>query len=201
MSSTRTNVVRTSSKGVKSVSAWSRATQADSEWQDKVSAHGQLQWQSLSCNFYVSPAHTRLPFYRNIFLFAISGRVFGCSLLVSTSIRHYHRRFLGHLPAKGFRCARIVSPLLLLVVTFCYLLTGSSLPDTVLAYRRFRFAAINCGIVYIYCVNFQKIDEEEYGGIWELMKEGFMTSFACFLVTWIVFYTGLHFDKLNATAF
>lgn len=60
-----------------------------------------------------------------------------------------------------------------------------------------RFAAINCGIVYVYCLNFQKIDEDEYGGIWELLKEGFITSFACFSVTWIVFFTGLHFDDVN----
>lgn len=59
------------------------------------------------------------------------------------------------------------------------------------------FTAINCGIVYLYCMNFQKIDEDEYGGIWELLKEGLMTSFACFCVTWIVFYTGLHFDEVN----
>lgn len=59
------------------------------------------------------------------------------------------------------------------------------------------FTAINCGIVYLYCLNFQKIDEDEYGGIWELMKEGLMTSFACFCVTWIVFFTGLHFDDVN----
>ena len=36
--------------------------------------------------------------------------------------------------------------------------------------------------MYIYFTNFQKIDEEEYGGPWELTKEGFMTSFALFLV-------------------
>ncbi|XP_055687516.1 GEL complex subunit OPTI [Lutzomyia longipalpis] len=61
----------------------------------------------------------------------------------------------------------------------------------------FLFAAINCGIVYLYCINFQGVDEEAYGGVWELLKEGFMTSFACFLVTWIIFYTGLHFDTLT----
>lgn len=37
--------------------------------------------------------------------------------------------------------------------------------------------------MYIYFTNFQKIDEEEYGGPWELTKEGFMTSFALFLVS------------------
>ena len=46
----------------------------------------------------------------------------------------------------------------------------------------FRFALINAGVLYIYFTNFQKIDEEEYGGPWELTKEGFMTSFALFLV-------------------
>lgn len=60
-----------------------------------------------------------------------------------------------------------------------------------------RFAAISSGVAYLYAVNYQGIDEEEYGGAWELMKEGFMTSFAGFLVTWIIFYTGLHFDTLT----
>ncbi|XP_062544915.1 GEL complex subunit OPTI [Armigeres subalbatus] len=59
------------------------------------------------------------------------------------------------------------------------------------------FALINCGIVYFYSTSFQSIDEEAYGGIWEVIKEGFMTSFACFLVTWIIFYTGIHFDTLT----
>lgn len=54
------------------------------------------------------------------------------------------------------------------------------------------FALVNAGIIYIYCTSFQKVDEEEYGGAWELTKEGFMTSFAGFLVTWIIIYTGLH---------
>lgn len=46
-----------------------------------------------------------------------------------------------------------------------------------------RFALVNAGIVYMYCTSFQKVDEEEYGGAWELTKEGFMTSFAGFLVS------------------
>lgn len=41
---------------------------------------------------------------------------------------------------------------------------------------------MNAGILYMYCTSFQKVDEEEYGGAWELTKEGFMTSFAGFLV-------------------
>lgn len=50
---------------------------------------------------------------------------------------------------------------------------------------------MNAGILYIYCTSFQKVDEEEYGGAWELTKEGFMTSFAGFLVStkflWFLF--------------
>lgn len=46
----------------------------------------------------------------------------------------------------------------------------------------FRFVAVNAGLLYLYFTNFQKIDEEEYGGSWELTKEGFMSSFAGFLV-------------------
>ncbi|XP_056644070.1 GEL complex subunit OPTI isoform X2 [Diorhabda sublineata] len=43
-------------------------------------------------------------------------------------------------------------------------------------------------------LNFQNVDEDEYGGAWELTKEGFMTSFAGFLVTWIIIYSGLYYD-------
>lgn len=45
-----------------------------------------------------------------------------------------------------------------------------------------RFCLINAGVLYLYFSSFQQIDEEEYGGTWELTKEGFMTSFALFLV-------------------
>ncbi len=45
-----------------------------------------------------------------------------------------------------------------------------------------RFCIINAGVLYVYFSSFQQIDEEEYGGTWELTKEGFMTSFALFLV-------------------
>ncbi|KAK9696541.1 EMC6 [Popillia japonica] len=56
------------------------------------------------------------------------------------------------------------------------------------------FMLINAAIVYFYCVNFQNINEEEYGGTWELTKEGFMTSFAGFLVTWVIIYSGLYHE-------
>ncbi|XP_035378256.1 uncharacterized protein RAB5IF isoform X2 [Electrophorus electricus] len=56
------------------------------------------------------------------------------------------------------------------------------------------FCIINAGVLYVYFSSFQQVDEEEYGGMWELTKEGFMTSFALFLVVWIIFYTALHYD-------
>lgn len=46
-----------------------------------------------------------------------------------------------------------------------------------------RFFIFNAGILYLYFSGFQKVDEEEFGGAWELTKEGFMTSFAGFLVS------------------
>ncbi|XP_026325178.1 uncharacterized protein RAB5IF homolog [Hyposmocoma kahamanoa] len=58
------------------------------------------------------------------------------------------------------------------------------------------FVAVNAGVIYLYVNNFQTVDEEEYGGMWEILKEGFMTSFAGFLVTWIIIYTGLYSDSL-----
>lgn len=45
-----------------------------------------------------------------------------------------------------------------------------------------RFCIINAAVLYVYFSSFQQIDEEDYGGTWELTKEGFMTSFALFLV-------------------
>ena len=37
-------------------------------------------------------------------------------------------------------------------------------------------------MLFIYFTNFQKIDDEDYGGPMELTKEGFFTSFSLFLV-------------------
>ena len=45
-----------------------------------------------------------------------------------------------------------------------------------------RFLAVNVGIVYLYYTFYQQVDVEQYGGIWELIKEGMMTSSALFLV-------------------
>ncbi|XP_053648383.1 GEL complex subunit OPTI [Cherax quadricarinatus] len=58
----------------------------------------------------------------------------------------------------------------------------------------FLFCVINAALIYFYASSFQGIDEEEFGGMWELTKEGFVTSFAGFLVMWIILYSGLHYD-------
>jgi hypothetical protein len=36
--------------------------------------------------------------------------------------------------------------------------------------------------VFFYATNIQHVDPEEYGGIIEIIKEGFMTALATFLV-------------------
>ena len=46
-----------------------------------------------------------------------------------------------------------------------------------------RFLAVSAGAVYSYFALYQGVEEEDYGGAWELLKEGFMTSFAVFLVS------------------
>jgi hypothetical protein len=44
------------------------------------------------------------------------------------------------------------------------------------------YLLLSSGFVYLYCTVYQGVDEEEVGGAWELVKEGFMTSFAMFMV-------------------
>lgn len=56
------------------------------------------------------------------------------------------------------------------------------------------FFAVNVLITYLYMSSFQKVDEEEYGGLSEILKEGLMTSFSSFLVLWILLYSSLHSD-------
>lgn len=48
--------------------------------------------------------------------------------------------------------------------------------------KPFRFLVLNAVSLYAYFTNFQQVDEEEFGGAWELTKEGFVTSLAGFLV-------------------
>jgi len=46
----------------------------------------------------------------------------------------------------------------------------------------YRFFVVNVAIVYFYFSIFQHVNEEEFGGMSEIMKEGLMTSFATFIV-------------------
>nr|XP_044997175.1 respirasome Complex Assembly Factor 1-like [Jaculus jaculus] len=57
-----------------------------------------------------------------------------------------------------------------------------------------RFCLINAGVLYLYFSNCLQMDEEEHGSTCELTKEGFMTSFALFVVIWIIFYTAIHYN-------
>jgi len=54
------------------------------------------------------------------------------------------------------------------------------------------FFVINCAIVFLYVSRQSKIDEDEFGGIQELVKEGLFTAFAVFLISWIMTFTYLH---------
>ncbi|OQR69246.1 hypothetical protein BIW11_12380, partial [Tropilaelaps mercedesae] len=54
------------------------------------------------------------------------------------------------------------------------------------------FCMVNTALVYIYASYFQQVDEEDFGDSWEFAKEGFMTTLAGFLVSWIIVYTCVH---------
>jgi hypothetical protein len=56
------------------------------------------------------------------------------------------------------------------------------------------FLAVNVAIVYAYYSLFQRVNEEDFGGVSEILKEGLMTSFATFIVTWIILFSALHVD-------
>ena len=46
-----------------------------------------------------------------------------------------------------------------------------------------RFVAINGAGVYLYAIVYQAQDEEDYGGAWEVLKEGMLSSSAFFVVS------------------
>lgn len=39
-------------------------------------------------------------------------------------------------------------------------------------------------LVYLYTTSYQNVDDEEYGGMGEILKEGMMSSFATFMVSY-----------------
>uniref|UniRef100_A0A0X3PUB2 Uncharacterized protein C20orf24 homolog n=1 Tax=Schistocephalus solidus TaxID=70667 RepID=A0A0X3PUB2_SCHSO len=54
------------------------------------------------------------------------------------------------------------------------------------------FFVVNMAAVYIYAAVFQRVDEEEYGGFGEILKEGLVTAFATFMIVWIILFDILH---------
>jgi len=56
------------------------------------------------------------------------------------------------------------------------------LVESLFVFLSYRFFAVNFAIVYFYFSIFQRVNEEEFGGVSEIMKEGLMTSFATFIV-------------------
>nr|CAX73767.1 hypotheticial protein [Schistosoma japonicum] len=54
------------------------------------------------------------------------------------------------------------------------------------------FFVTNICFVYAYAAMYQRVDEDEYGGYGEIVKEGLMTAFACFMVSWILTYDCAH---------
>ncbi|CAD5111101.1 DgyrCDS446 [Dimorphilus gyrociliatus] len=54
------------------------------------------------------------------------------------------------------------------------------------------FAALEAIVIQVYTTSYQSVDVDDLGGISEVLKEGFMTAFASFLVTWIIFYSAIH---------
>ncbi|KAF6773206.1 hypothetical protein AHF37_07061 [Paragonimus kellicotti] len=54
------------------------------------------------------------------------------------------------------------------------------------------FFLLNIGAVYLYAAMFQRVDEDEYGGFGEIIKEGLMTAFSCYMASWIVMYDYAH---------
>jgi len=62
----------------------------------------------------------------------------------------------------------------------------------------YRFFVVNLAIVYFYFSIFQSVNEEEFGGVSEIMKEGLMTSFATFIVC--TCYCGTDFNSSMVTA-
>lgn len=59
------------------------------------------------------------------------------------------------------------------------------------------YLLITTAIVHVYVTSYQRQDDERFGGFWELAKEGFGSSFATFLVCWILIYTAIHFDAAS----
>ena len=65
----------------------------------------------------------------------------------------------------------------------------------------YRFCLVSVVAVYLYSFNYQAVDEDEFGGAWEITKEGFVTSFAGFLVSISVTQTQIVYWYLHFLGF
>ena len=50
----------------------------------------------------------------------------------------------------------------------------------------------NIPIVYICSVKIEEVEIEDMGGIQEVLKDGLMTGFGMFMITWIIIFTSFH---------
>lgn len=55
------------------------------------------------------------------------------------------------------------------------------------------YVALSTLIGHFYVTSFQNQDADNFGGFWELAKEGFGAAFATFMVSWITIYSAVHF--------
>lgn len=46
-----------------------------------------------------------------------------------------------------------------------------------------RYIIVSSVVLLAYVSFYQKVDAEEVGGLWEVMKEGFISAYALFLVS------------------
>ena len=46
-----------------------------------------------------------------------------------------------------------------------------------------RYIIASSAVILVYTSFYQKVDAEELGGLWEVMKEGFISAYALFLVS------------------
>ena len=58
----------------------------------------------------------------------------------------------------------------------------------------FLYVALSTLIGHFYLTWYQEKDDEDFGGFWEIAKEGFGAAFATFMVSWITVYSAIHFE-------
>jgi len=56
------------------------------------------------------------------------------------------------------------------------------------------FLVSSFSAVFVYYSKFLGVDEDEFGGTWELASEGAMSAFGSFLVSWIITYNLVYFS-------